>query len=403
MSSNMLFRSIRLSEFLSYGSDSEAVELKPLNVIIGLNGSGKSNLMEAMSVLQATVSDLPTPLREGGGTAEWLWKGDSACGVAALEVVANCPHASVPLCYKLSFGLAGQKFELIDEVIENAEKADASQDDVDFDYRYRQGTPIISMRSLDTETHVKKMVSGSIWDASNISSVQSILSQISDPNLYPEVAWFGRVFGGIRIFRNWDFGSKSVLRMPQAVDQSDDFLLSDASNLALIINDFIHRGMHREIVGLLGKFYDGIEEITTKVHGGTIQLFLRESGMNQPIPASRLSDGTLRYLCLIAVLCHPEPPSLICIDEPELGIHPDVLPVIGELLIEASQRCQLIVTTHSDALVSALSDTPESVLVCEKMRGCSCLRHLEPDALQDWLKDYSLGDIWRMGEIGGNR
>ena len=87
----------------------------------------------------------------------------------------------------------------------------------------------------------------------------------------------------------------------------------------------------------------------------------------------------------------------------ELGLHPDILPAIAELLKEASERTQLIVTTHSDALVSSLSDTPESILVCERDDEGTHLRRLETEALKEWLEKYSLGELWRMGEIGGNR
>jgi predicted ATPase len=105
----------------------------------------------------------------------------------------------------------------------------------------------------------------------------------------------------------------------------------------------------------------------------------------------------------MALLLDPTPPPLICIEEPELGLHPDILPTIAELLIEASQRTQLIITTHSDALVSALSEYPESVVVCERDNTGTHLRRLETGKLKDWLENYTLGDVWRMGEIGGNR
>ncbi|HLM66377.1 MAG TPA: AAA family ATPase, partial [Longimicrobium sp.] len=133
-----------------------------------------------------------------------------------------------------------------------------------------------------------------------------------------------------------------------------------------------------------------------------LQLNIEEEG-KRLIPATRLSDGTLRYLALLAVLLHPDPPPVIGIEEPELGLHPDILPTIAELLKKASERTQLFVTTHSDALVSALSDTPESILVCESMPGGTTIERLEPQKLKSWLDEYKLGEIWRMGEIGGNR
>ena len=121
------------------------------------------------------------------------------------------------------------------------------------------------------------------------------------------------------------------------------------------------------------------------------------------MPATRLSDGSLRYLCLLAVLCHPNPPPVICIEEPELGLHPDIIPEVAKLLIEASSRSQLFVTTHSDMLVDCLTEVTESVVVCEKYDGATKLQRLDPEELKPWLEEYRLGDMWTRGAIGGNR
>jgi predicted ATPase len=132
-----------------------------------------------------------------------------------------------------------------------------------------------------------------------------------------------------------------------------------------------------------------------------VQVFFTEGDF--VIPATRLSDGTLRYLCLLAILCDPAPPPMICIEEPELGLHPDVLPSLAELLIEASERTQLIVTTHSDILVDAMTERPESVVICEKYNGCTEMKRLSPPDLAVWLKTYRLGQLWIDGQIGGKR
>lgn len=141
----------------------------------------------------------------------------------------------------------------------------------------------------------------------------------------------------------------------------------------------------------------------SRCKGGQYKFFFHEKGLKSPIPATRLSDGTLRYLSLLLILCHPSPPPLICIEEPELGFHPDVLPTLAELFIEASNRAQFIVTTHSDSLISAFSDVPEAVVVCERTEDGTTLRRLETPKLAEWLNRYKLGELWRMGEIGGNR
>ena len=144
-----------------------------------------------------------------------------------------------------------------------------------------------------------------------------------------------------------------------------------------------------------------MEDFDISVEGGTVQLFLQER--DYTIPATRLSDGTIRYICLLGILCHPEPPPLICIEEPELGIHTDILPLLADLIKEASGRTQLIITTHSDVLVDELTDSPESVMICEKDEGSTSIRRLESENLKAWLKKYTLGELWRKGEIGGNR
>jgi predicted ATPase len=137
------------------------------------------------------------------------------------------------------------------------------------------------------------------------------------------------------------------------------------------------------------------------VEGGTVQVFFHESRF--AIPATRLSDGTLRYLCLLAVLCHPAPPPLICIEEPELGLHPDMMPTIARLLKAASERTQLIVTTHSDILVDELSEQPDAVVVCERNEGRTAMKRLESKALGEWLKKYRLGQLWIQGGLDGVR
>ncbi len=172
----------------------------------------------------------------------------------------------------------------------------------------------------------------------------------------------------------------------------------------MVLNDLQNRPViMREIIERFQRFNPLVENIITRVSYGSVQIYLQEKGLQQTVPATRVSDGTLRYLYLLALLCHPEPPLLICLEEPELGMHPDALRGIAEMLIDASKRTQLIVTTHSDLLISALSEVPEAVIVCERNEGGTTMRRLEPDKLNVWLERYSLGELWLKGEIGGTR
>src|SRR5262249_38940912 len=144
-----------------------------------------------------------------------------------------------------------------------------------------------------------------------------------------------------------------------------EFLSEDGDNLALVLNELDFHGVHERIKHYLNRFCDRFEDVKIRVGGGLAQAFLRESELSEALAAIRMSDGTLKFLCLLAAVFNPIPPPLICIEEPELGMHPDALKLIAEVLVEASQNVQLIVTTHSEALVDALSDHPEYVVVCE--------------------------------------
>jgi predicted ATPase len=380
-----LIRTIRLRNLLSFGPASEEVELLGLNVLIGPNASGKSNFIEAIDVLRACPGDLEKHILASGGVTEWFWKGSHGLPVAEIDVTVFLPTAML-LHHHLSFTGAGQLFMLNDEVV-------ASQRWGRPFYLYQRGNPAISGAGNE---HVLLR--------EDIAGDQSVLSQIGDPNACPEITDLGKGYATIRLYREWDTGRQTAPRLPQKIDIPGDFLAEDASNLAMVLNDLqLRPGMRDILIEKLREFHEPISDIYTKIHGGTVQLFLHEHGMNQPIPGTRLSDGTLRYLCLLAILCHPQPPPLVCIEEPEIGLHPDMLPAVAKLLVEASQRMQLIVTTHSEALVDALTETPEAVLVCEKHEGSTTMRRLDKTALAVWLKDYSLGELWQKGELGGNR
>jgi predicted ATPase len=171
--------------------------------------------------------------------------------------------------------------------------------------------------------------------------------------------------------------------------------------LALVLNDLLNDPKIKDsILKYLNKFYRFTGDLHTEIKQGTIDTILDE--FSYSIPTIRLSDGTLRFLCLAAILCHPEPPPLICIEDPEIGLHPDALPIVADMLKQAAEKTQIIVTTQSEVLVSAFSDMPEAVLVCEKDDSGTSIHRLEAEKLSEWLEDYSLGTLWQMGEIGGN-
>ncbi len=387
----MFIRRIKLENLLSFGPDTKELELRPLNVLIGPNGSGKSNLIEAIGLLQSTPKDLTAPIREGGGIRDWIWRGEPKAASAHIEAIIENPKGPQALRYRLGFAEREQRFALIDERIEN-EQPDAGHDEPHCYFELRNGHAVLNDRDASQRQ----------LRPEEIDPEQSILAQRKDPDHYPELTYLGDTFVRIRLYREWSFGRYTPPRLPQKADLPNDFLGEDGKNLGLMLNRLRREPMvKKQLLDALGKLYEGVTDFDVIIEGGTAQVFFQEG--NIIVPATRLSDGTLRYLCLLAILCHPNPPALVCIEEPELGLHPDVLPTLSELLRQASERCQLIVTTHSDVLVDALTDTPESVVVCEKHAGQTEMLRLDKDDLADWLERYSLGELWRKGEIGGNR
>jgi predicted ATPase len=393
----MLIKSIRLENFLSFGPASERLHLAPLNVLIGSNGSGKSNFLEAFDVLRNAPGEIANPIRQGGGISDWLWKNeDGTASTATLEFVIDYPKGKGQqnLCYGLSFTAVGQRFQMIDEWVQEAEKRAEAYDDVYFYYRYnKSGHPVINalegkQRSLKPE---------------DVAVDKSILAQRRDPDQFPEITYLGTTLDKISLYREWNFGRYTAPRLPQKADLPNDVLLPDASNLGLALNRLRENPeAKRRLLDALRQLYEGIDDYGVRVEGGTVQVFFEEG--RRIIPATRLSDGTLRHLSLLTILLHPDPPPLICIEEPELGLHPDILPTLAKLLQEASERTQVIVTTHSEMLVDSLTDTPEAVIVCEKTQedGTS-LQRLDPEQLKPWLEKYRLGDLWSKGQIGGVR
>lgn len=387
----MLIHSIKLNQFLSFGDSPEAVDLGPLNLVIGPNGAGKSNLLEAIALLQSAPDQLLKPIREGGGVRDWLHKGGSGTPVAALDVVLDNPKGPQPLRYGLEFTEVAQRFQIVDERIENEAPVDGKQQPY-FHYHFNAGRPMLNVKG-GTKRALQQ---------EDVDLEKSILSQRRDPDQYPEVTYLGQVLGKIRLYREWSFGRYTPPRLPQKADLPNEHLEPDGSNLGLVLNRLRRDPVVKQrLLEALRALYDGIDDYDVQIEGGTVQVFFHEGRITTP--ATRLSDGTLRYLCLLAVLCHPSPPPLVCIEEPELGLHPDVLPTLADLLKEAATRTQLIVTTHSDVLVDAMTDQPEAVLVAERSGSGTRLTRLDAEKLKPWLDKYRLGQLWTRGEIGGTR
>lgn len=401
MDGKRLIEKIKLRNILSFGDKGEEIELQPLNIIIGQNASGKSNLVDIFQLLQSAANGYFSRLiQNNGGVNEYLWKGNYNFPIAEINVILIYKQIRKDfVSYSLKFAKVAQGLEIVEEEINPIEPI--SRDDFYYRSHNKQSNLVLRQR-ISEETEVFT-IKPNILSQDELQ--HSILSRLDKKYTgFKVLNKISEDFSNIAIYTDWHFSRSSPPRTPIELNTRTNFLSEDGYNLALIIDEFRHNTyVYEKVIENLRKVYSRVEKLKTIEQGSKIQLYIQEQGVEELISAYRLSNGTLRYLCLLAILCHPEPPPLICIEEPETGLHPDILPTIAELMKEASQRTQLIVTTHSDILVSAFSDMPEAVLVCEKDKDGTHFKRLEKDKLKEWLDEYSLGDLWLKGEIGGTR
>jgi predicted ATPase len=342
--------------------------------------------------LQAAPRDISTPFRLGGGFRNWLWKGDDK--TESLEITLsvslnNTVPAGLPITHRIKLSVGDPL--ITEEIIGNINSADND----DFYYKLEKESQF-----LKVETGKKSLKA--TLNKVNFNRNQSVLSQYKGEASFPVISKIGTLYESIRIYKSYKY-SNDLMR-PSESDLPSDFLLETYSNFVLVLFSLINNPDTKDVItDKLYSLNEDIDFIQVKLSSGNAELFVFEKDLSTPIPATRLSDGTLRYLSLLSILCHPSPPPFICIEEPEIGLHPDILSSVAELLVEASKKTQLIVTTHSDFLVSALSDQPASVVVCERDTEGSRMRRLEQDKLKDWLKKYSLGELWMSGHLGGTR
>lgn len=372
--SSLVLKRVKVSGLLSFGVRGIDLSMGKLNVLIGPNGAGKSNFLEVLGLRQAAPNSLARPIRRSGGVGEWLWSGGTEEAVVEV-VVANPGRAD--LRHLFCFRESGRRFEVVDERIEEG-------NDSSFEYRYQRGSPGLNDRDKGIR----------VLEKEHVSPEESILSQWKDQARFPALSVLEMTYRRIQLYRNWCFGPAAAIRREQSTHDRNDFLEEGGANLALILSTFIGEEK-RKLVQWLHKAYDGI-------FSGKIQLWVIETG-GRAVSSSKLSDGTLRFLALLAILLHPRPPALVAIDEPELGLHPDLIHLVAQLLRTASERMQIVVTTHSRELIDALGEEPESVVICEKEDGESRFERLDAKRMKGWLKRYSLGELWSKGELGGNR
>jgi predicted ATPase len=347
------------------------LELRPLNILIGANGSGKSNFIAAFKFIRDVVEQrLQEHVAYAGGTNTLLHFGSKTTPNMGVEIEFD------ELTYFVELRATVEERLLI-RFESFAEKNSLAKSIRDY------GEMPIPESRLKTE----------IQSASNgNSSSKDALRQ--------------KTFNALQQVNVFHFHDTSdTAKVKRTGDLFDAFYLRpDASNLAAFLYTMRVRNPQHyrrivETVQLVAPFFEDFFLEPTALNPEKIQLLWEERGSDDKFGAHILSDGTLRFICLATLLLQPSPPPIILIDEPELGLHPYALYVLGGLLSAAAVDRQVIVTTQSVTLVDQFA--PEDIVVVDKREGASNFHRVSGEDLTEWLEDYSLGELWEKNILGG--
>jgi len=373
-----------------------------LNVLIGPNGSGKSNLLRALALLRhGARGDLSQEILRQGGITSLLWDGqprelswvlreDSERSVKGVQVG--------PLTYEFFLSRLGETsaYRIERERLEGVALVDGfrTSDDV-----------VLLGRSPETAITFDEEGRGLAAPGGRVPDEQTLLSLLSGPFDNSVIVAFRDSLLGWSIYHDLRVDQQAPLRQA-AVARVEDRIAPDGQNLIPVLHtlytgsrDF-KRAMDAAMRAAFGSDYE--ELVFPPAADQRIQLRLRWKSLRTEQSTANLSDGTLRFLLLVAIFASPNPGDLIALDEPETGLHPSMLPIIAELAAEAAQRTQVILSTHSADLLDAFSDVAlPTTTVTSIVEGETRLSVLDGEELRRWTEQYRLGALMRSGELEG--
>lgn len=370
-----------------------------LNVLIGPNASGKSNVLRALELLNfAAKGELGRYVLGEGGMDSIVWDGR----VREIRLSTETRSDREPLESNYRFEICLMRIGNSSAYRiehENLFYALWNEETRAFENSYKKLIERDPMGAIAFSTDSKRIE----FEVSSIAEEESLLSVFAVPfHSNQDIAAFQKEMAGWKIYQNFRTDREAPIRIPQ-IARADTRVNADGRNLISVLhtrytND---RDFENEIDTAMGAaFGDDYEKlIFPPAADQRIQMRIRLRSLKREIAAADLSDGTLRFLFLLAVLADPSPPSLIAIDEPETGLHPSMLPIVAEYARQASIKSQVILTTHSPDFLDAFGSNPPTTTIVESNEGESVLRVVADDELSYWLKKYSLGELYRSKEL----
>jgi len=365
---NLYIDHISVKGFRSIGSI-ERLELRPINVLVGSNGSGKSNFISLFSFLrEIREGRLQNYVTRSGGAGRILHFG--AKRTKRIEI-------------DISFrdGLNGYDLWL-------------SPTEEDSLYPSRE-----------TVSFWDKSQYKSPYEQPLIPAERGLEAGISSSELVKIPGWVRSRLGSWRLYHVHDTSPSSPMRTTAKV-QDNAFLRADGSNLPSFLfylreKEATSYTLIRRTIQQVAPFFDDFVLAPSNLNPENIRLEWKHQNSDEYFDVSSLSDGTLRFITLATLFLQPQRllPTLILVDEPELGLHPFAIQTLGSLVRYASKYTQVLIATQSSQLLDNFE--PEDVLVADRLNGGTVISRLETDRLHSWLEEYSLGQLWEKNEFAG--
>ena len=362
-----------------------SVDMRPMMVMVGANGSGKTSFMDALSlVAYSAEGGLNRRLSEMGGAAETITRGrqEDMKFRADMEVPDHNP-----LKYSMSISTQGHTYTLSQESLTQAREG-YSQPFKHIESAYRD------IRYFGTE---ENRLLRPNWE---FNYLESSLSQV--PKLFREAEELRRTLSAVTQYHVLDVGQRAPIKLPQLL-RPVELPGENGENLVPFLFNLreTNYDKYEAIEDALRVAYPGFDSLNFPIAAaGMISMTWKDKAFRSPIYIHQLSEGTLRFLWLVSLLQSPGLTTITMIDEPEVSLHPELLAMLAELMREASKRTQVIVATHSDRLIRFLE--PQEVVVMDIGEdGGTSMTWADTLDLDRWLAEYSLDEVWRMGRIGG--
>lgn len=362
---------IRIQNFKSI-RDSGEIQLSPINILIGANGAGKSNFIEFFKLLNSIYKQrLKFYTAESGYENRILYFGRKKSKFLEGSIV-----------FKEDSGYVNNRY--------------------DFTLKPQAQGSGFYFEKDSGGFNRNKETSDEDWNFINLGGEGKEESELQKNTSY-RAKFLEKYFNEFRVFHFHDTGSSSPLKQANKINDYE-YLREDGSNLAAFLYKIkdtnpLHYDLIENTVNSVAPFFDQFNLKPDSKNSDVIRLNWLEKGSDQYFEAHNLSDGTLRFIALATLLLQPDAPQTIIIDEPELGLHPFAIEKLGALIRRASLQTQFIVSTQSVNLVNQFN--ADDIIIAERKEGQTVFSRQNATELQNWLDEYSLGELWEKNLLGG--